>query len=100
MLKTSGSKGDLWLYRRHAAASPIALSLRYTVVLPIPSNRAASRGLRFDLSKAATIIARSTSAIVGKAPVSETCAKTIGATDSRHCCVNRSVAVEINLEAS
>jgi hypothetical protein len=38
------------LYRPHAAVSPIALSLRHTVVLPIPSNRAASSGLRFDLS--------------------------------------------------
>ena len=45
------------------------------------------------------MIARSISAIVGKTPVSETCAKAIGATDSTHCCVNRSVAAEINLVA-
>jgi len=52
-----------------------------------------------DLALLRQISARSTSAIVRKTPVSGTCAKTIGATDSTYCCVNRSVAVEINLEA-
>jgi ABC-type microcin C transport system permease subunit YejB len=48
------------------AAGFISRNLRYMVVLPIPSNRAARRGLRFDLRYAARIIVRSISAIVGK----------------------------------
>ena len=36
--------------RMDYAALPISLSLRYEVVLPIPSSRSASSGLRCDLS--------------------------------------------------
>ncbi len=49
----------------YAAIPFISRNFRYMVVFPIPSSRAASRGLRRDFWKAARMSARSASAIVG-----------------------------------